>query len=348
MGTILDRASFKRVFDKRLAFFLENKKRQLPTTNGVVKNIVAHTARLATHDGKRVRPYMAYLGYISSGGRDEKKILDALVGIELFHVFALIHDDIIDGAQIRHGLPTVHAHIEKLLSSSPHAKQKGYWQALLAGDLAYTWAHEALLSNVPPHTGERVRRLFYAMIEEVIMGQMIDVAITNRLACSARAIEEKNLLKTARYTFVHPLKIGSALSGKQADLDPFFESFGAHIGTAFQVQDDLLDIIGDPKKTGKPVLGDVAEGQHTHFSQHVFTKGAKEEGAALARCFGKKVTDQKNIRRLFETSGALAAGRKIIARKIKLAERAITKAPLDDTKKRVFFELVRQIEERVS
>ncbi len=348
MAAILDRVSFKRLFDKRLSSFLKNKKTRLPSANATVKNIVAHTVRLATHDGKRIRPYMAYLGYISSGGHDAKKILDALVGIELFHIFALIHDDIIDSAKMRHGVPTVHAHIEKLLSGSPYAKQKGYSQAILAGDLVYTWAYEALLLDLPERIGKRVRSFFYVMIEEVIRGQMIDVSIANQPGCSSRAIEEKNLLKTARYTFVHPLKIGSALSGRQANLDIFFESFGSHIGTAFQIQDDLLDIIGDPKKTGKPVLGDVSEGQHTHFTQHIFTRGTKNERITLSRCFGKKIPDREKIQRLFETSGALAAGRKIIARKIKLAELAVAKAPLTEKEKNIFFELLYLIRSRSS
>lgn len=332
---LLELTYFKKCFDRKLSACLQTKCARVRSTtrNKQIRELVSHVAAIAEADGKRVRPYLAYLGYRLGGGEPDDAILSHLVGIELFHLFALVHDDIIDNASERHGVPTAHIHAASFPGYSASVSDTAKSQAVLAGDLVFLWSHEALLEDLPAHIRPHVSSAFFEMISEVIVGQMIDVDIARKPRSTGDEIEEKNLLKTARYTFVHPLKIGVRLSGKEqtALLDSFSEYVGALLGGAYQVQDDLIDIVGSPSETGKPVLGDVVAGAHTYFTEHVFTKGNQKQKNALRRVFGKpiRVRDHAHVIELFHSSGAVAHGQKLIGRKIAEARSRIQNAPID-------------------
>lgn len=347
-----DLASFKSAFDARLRLFLIKKKKQsyASTRDKMARKIIDHAVRLALHDGKRIRPYLAYLGYCAAGGKSPKSILDALVGIELFHVFALIHDDVMDKADTRRGIPTIHSYVTQMLGNDLRAVHTGYAQAILAGDLLYTWSHEALLGRLPSVSFIRVQPRFYSMIEEVIIGQMLDVDIGIRKRVSRQLIKEKELLKTARYTFVHPLLIGMALYRTNGPLEHCFELFGTHAGRIFQMQDDLLDITGDPSKTGKPALGDIVEGKHTFFTQYIFEKGAPEERRLLVRHFGKPINraDMRALKTVFISSGSIDSGKRLMQKEINAAKRAIDNATISRQCKDAFLVLTDMTYTRVS
>lgn len=327
-----DLVSFKRVFDVRLDLFLAKKQKQsyLLTQDKMARKVIDHAIYLALHDGKRIRPYLAYLGYCAAGGKNPKVILDALIGIELFHVFALIHDDVMDKADIRRGTPTIHMSVARTIGNDPRALHTGYAQAILAGDLLYTWSHEAMLGDLVPVVYKRVQPRFYAMIEEVIIGQMLDVDMGIRKHVTMSAIKKKELMKTARYTFVHPLLIGMSLYRTSTALAHTFDLFGTHAGRAFQMQDDLLDIVGDTKKTGKPSFGDVAEGKHTFFTQYIYEKGASREKKLLTQHFGKPITRRNSrvLHELFSSSGSIVAGKLLMRKEIIAAKRAIDIGPV--------------------
>lgn len=347
-----DLASFKLAFDAQLRLFLAKKKKQsyARTRDKMARTVIDKAIHLALHDGKRIRPYLAYLGYCAAGGKNPRSILDALVGIELFHVFALIHDDVMDKADMRRGTPTIHASVARALGNDPRAVHTGYAQAILAGDLLYTWSHEALLADLPPVVHKRVQPRFYAMIEEVIIGQMLDVDMGVRKRVAMSAIKEKELLKTARYTFVHPLLIGMALHCTSEVLEHSFEQFGTHAGRAFQMQDDLLDIMGDSAKTGKPMLGDVAEGKHTFFTHYISEKGTPKEKRLLVRYFGKRITqpDRRTLQAVFASSGSIDAGKRVMQKEIRAAKNVIDGAPITSIYKKAFMILADMICARAS
>lgn len=345
-----DLASFRKIFDKRLEAFLLRKKNEIGniTRQSEVRKIITHTMKLAAADGKRIRPYLGYLGYCAAGGRNPEHILDALVGLELFHVFALIHDDIIDQAVTRRGIPTTHAHLGRRFGTDARAKHKALSQAILAGDLVYVWAHEALLGKSSAAQAVRTMSTFYEMIEEVVVGQMIDVDITGRLRIEACDLAEKNLLKTARYTFTHPLRIGAALAGSSKKFDAFFVSFGDHAGSAFQIGDDLLDVVGDPRKTGKALFSDIREGQHTHLTLHVSKKGSACDRAEFSRAFGKKYFNTKTLLATLNSSGAIEHARSQMKRHLMQARNEIQKAPLGGMLRGAFVAIADLLETRVS
>ncbi|HRH31444.1 MAG TPA: polyprenyl synthetase family protein [Candidatus Paceibacterota bacterium] len=275
---IVELQSFKKTFDERFEVFWNNKLRtigKIVGDNPIVFDVL-DLARSVSRDGKRLRPYLGYIGYIiardsstgsasdfASGCIDgvdcwDVDIIDRLIGLELFHTYALVHDDIMDRSLFRHAVPTVHIAAKKLVARGEHADHVGQSFGILAGDMLFSWAHEMLFTDLDPLILPKVAARFSKMSEEVIVGQMIDIYLSTKSQEQVlpNEIEQKNILKTARYTFVHPLIIGVSLHGGIGDeYTRFFESIGLDLGIAFQIQDDFYDIAADAE-----------ENQHTYFS----------------------------------------------------------------------------------
>lgn len=348
--SVLNILEFKQRFNVHLETFLKNKVKSIQknTKDESINRIINQATLIARSGGKRVRPYIAYLGYSLNGGKVSDELFDVLVGIELFHVFALIHDDIIDEGDERHSQETIHKFAEKILPFAKYKKHFGASQALLAGDLVFAWSQQALLGNASISSLEAVREIYNKMIEEVVIGQMIDVVITNTERVSKNDIEEKNRLKTARYTFVNPLKIGAALKTNSKKYDKFFEEFGLALGTGYQVQDDLLDICGDSKDIGKDIMKDLEKGQHTYFTQYIFDEGNDEQKNLLKSLFGNQLNESQKseAKKLFESSGAIDAGRSIILRKIDSAKKILIKYSVPKSHHDAFSTIISIIEQR--
>jgi geranylgeranyl diphosphate synthase type I len=156
------------------------------------------------------------------------------------------------------------------------------------------------------------------MIEEVVAGQMLDVSLMLAYEVQTDIITRKNELKTALYSFVNPMLIGSRLA-KSFVRDDFYRQFGLLVGQAFQIQDDLLDIVGSSKHTGKKTFIDIQDGQHTVLSQYIFKHAGVKDVEILMSLFGKPVDNhgRKVLTRLFETTGAVQYAEKEVARLIK-------------------------------
>lgn len=275
--------------------------------------IITHVATIALAGGKRIRPYMAWLMFQGRSGHAD--VLDMLTALELFHLFALVHDDVMDRGTVRHGLPTVHQAAELGMRQDhrrgdvPHAAEG---QAILAGDLLFAWSQEAFYaaSGVPADARHHAAPFFRSMIEEVIAGQMIDVDLTSRPNPATALIERKMYLKTSSYTFIRPLQIGAALAGETSQTTrDWCERFGASLGRAFQIQDDLLDLAATD--TGKTPFADLQEGQQTLLTQWIHERGTSAQRDELAMLMGTAPTedDRPRIMALFDGSGALAHAR---------------------------------------
>ena len=318
-------------------------------------DILHYSAMLAAGTGKRIRPYMAWLAFDALGGNTES-IHEATVALELFHLFCLVHDDVIDHGTQRYGIPTVqHYAAARMTADASHAghlperaAHVGNAHALLLGDLLFSWSHQALdLDDVPRARRQRARTYFRAMIDEVMVGQMIDVDMTARRATSLDTIRRKLLLKTASYTFVRPLQIGAALAG-DGEHEEYFRELGLALGLAFQLQDDLLDICGAPQHTQKTFLSDIREGQHTYFTQYIFECGSAREREALRALLGSSLNadDRARVVDFFESTGALHHGREEITRYMGEARSLIEKGPLPPTHRDALEDFMRSLEKR--
>lgn len=340
--------AFRKWFDETFLHFVDTRIRSYAqfTDRSPIVLALDQVYQLAQH-GKRIRPYLTYLGYTAEGGKDVETIKHALIAVELFHVFCLVHDDIIDEDDLRRGVTTVNAlsrtHYEQL-GRPQLAVRAGNAQALLIGDLIFAWVFE-LISTYAQN--KELMHEFSHTIDEVVIGQMIDVDLMAQPEASRELILEKMRLKTAGYTFVQPLRMGRLLAGKQGH-DTRIDSLGLSLGLAFQMQDDLLDIYGSQSDLGKQVGSDIEESQHTLLTQYVVDKGSLDDVQELHVLMGHAVNDERLqlLRRLFERTGATSSLKDEIQEHIQGAHALARELPWPADQKKALTELITYVEKR--
>lgn len=328
------RAQFNRDARQRLRALILRTQRL--SSNRVSHLALGQVETLFFGGGKRVRPYLAALAYKTSGGQEAEQCKCLSFALELFHLSCLIHDDIMDGADTRHGVPTIHA----LLKDTVDEQQAGS-QAILVGDLLLHWAHQ-LISQLPGSS--RIHPIFVTTCEEVTVGQMLDVDAAGNDRLSWKELHEKTRLKTSRYTFVGPIRLGGALAG--SDLTRFAESYGTAMGMAFQIQDDLFDLIARPEELQKPGLTDLAERQQTFVTHYLQRRARPRYYRAWQAALGKRPLVQAELAEILEVSGTTAACGQEIARYLEEARRALRYLP--ETDRPIWGALITQMGERRS
>ena len=311
-------------------------------------SILNHSLELAK-TGKRVRPFMVKMAYEAFGGDSKNDIWNALVGMEIFHMFALVHDDIMDEATTRRGVITTHMFVANELNVHGRhgsARKIGESHAILLGDLLLSWSMSQF-----EDLDLKVRQQFSVMSNEVILGQMIDIDLSTQDMPPKELIDQKMILKTASYSFIRPLLIGLNLAGGSEEQAEFCKKFGLALGVAFQIQDDLLDLISNELEIKKPVFSDLRERQQTLFTRHILGQGTEKERDRLSKLHGNpelNESDRNEILDLFTSSGAIKAGRLEMKKNFDQAEKLVNNAPISERFRQEFLGLVRFIRKRVS
>lgn len=199
--------------------------------------------------GKRLRPTLVIIANdLFDGDRD--KALPAALAIEIFHNFTLLHDDVMDNAPIRRGKPTVHTR----------------WNtntAILSGDqmLIEAYSH---LSKTPQQCLPQVMSLFTKMATEICEGQQYDVDFEQREDVTIDEYLMMIRLKTS-VLLATALQIGALIAGANLQEQQALYNYGINIGLAFQLQDDILDVYGDPLTFGKAIGGDILSAKKTYM-----------------------------------------------------------------------------------
>ena len=227
--------------------------------------------RFVLTGGKRLRPTFAWWGWRGAGGAHAvspaSAVLPAVSALELVQGCALVHDDLIDDSATRRGEPTVHArwtghHRDSGWSGA--SDRFGAAVAILLGDIALAWADDMLHdAGLDPGALARARPVWAAMRTEVMGGQFLDVCGHAIADGSPEAALRISRYKTAAYTVERPLHLGAALADAEPAVVDAYRRYGADIGVAFQLRDDLLGVFGDPLVTGKPAGDDLREGKLT-------------------------------------------------------------------------------------
>ena len=236
-----DAAALRERFDDELFTFLESRRRDAQRLDERATILVDEVRRLVEAGGKRLRPAFCYWGYRATGAPDDVRIVRAGAALELLHTFALIHDDLIDGADERRGVPSSRPRLEQTARARGLADPArfGTSAAILAGDLAVVLADQLMLdSGFPPETLGRAMVGYHEMRAEMAAGQVLDLLVTPVDEQEARRIAA---LKGGAYSVERPLLLGAALAGGTARQQAALSAFGRPLGEAFQLRDDLVD-----------------------------------------------------------------------------------------------------------
>ncbi|AQG82168.1 polyprenyl synthetase family protein [Spirosoma montaniterrae] len=197
--------------------------------------------------GKRMRPLLTLMAtYLFTD--DWKQAIRPALGVEVFHNFTLMHDDIMDQAPLRRGQPTVHERWNANI-------------AILSGDVMLVNAYELLL-DVAPDKLKAVMSRFNRTAAEVCEGQQMDMNFETRWDVTEAEYIDMIRLKTS-VLLGYALELGGLIAGADAETNRHLYEGGVNIGIGFQLKDDLLDVYGDPAKFGKQVGGDILANKKT-------------------------------------------------------------------------------------
>lgn len=208
--------------DLELSRFAKDQSHDLHQIGSELVPVAEAMTRFIVDGGKRFRPIFAYLGYLGSGGNENESIVRACASLELVHVCALIHDDVMDGSDTRRNSPAIHRYFESLhRDSSYHGNSEkfGVAAAILLGDLALVWADRLLIeSGITDQQLISSMPLFTEMREELMAGQYLDV-LEGALATSnvERSLKIARY-KSGKYSIERPLHFGAALAGAPLQL----------------------------------------------------------------------------------------------------------------------------------
>ncbi|MFE5922069.1 polyprenyl synthetase family protein [Streptomyces sp. NPDC056468] len=324
-------------------------------------DVADRVAGLIRRGGKRLRTAFVWCGWRAAGGAgDTTALLRTGAALELLQACALIHDDVMDGSPLRRGGPAVHVELARLhraARTTGSSDAFGACAAVLAGDLALTWADDLMTETAlrSPH-GSHLYDEWRAMRGEMVAGQYRDLYAQATGSSDVDEALTVATLKSARYTVERPLTLGASLAGADPRVLVALRSAGRCAGLAFQLRDDLLGAFGDPSLTGKPVDEDLRSRKLTYLlavaveladasgddaaaealapgTAHRSQLAVERMRAALERTGARAVTESKIVElaamslRHFEQTGAEASVRREFA---SLLERA-TGVALDRT-----------------
>ncbi len=286
--------------------------------------------------GKRIRPLLCACGWHAAGGGPETAgLVSAGAALEMFHAFALIHDDIMDRSQTRRGQPTVHRCMAaEFARTHPRAEAErlGTSAAILIGDLALTWSDELLHSiGLSPDRLAAALSLIDEMRTEVMYGQYLDLTGEARLGAGTDLPLTVIRYKSAKYTIERPLQLGAALAGAGERMLDDLSAFAIPLGEAFQLRDDLLGIFGDPGETGKSCLDDLREGKHTVLVALALAAAGKQQEADLRAALGNQAITEAaagRAREIMTATGAAAGVEAMISERYRQALDALAAAVL--------------------
>ncbi|MFE4372554.1 polyprenyl synthetase family protein [Streptomyces sp. NPDC056835] len=328
-----DLSSLRHKVGTALTGFLDAKDHAAPGTELLY---LTTTLRGLLSGGKRLRSLLCVYGWQAAGSTgDVTAAIRAAASLELFQVFALVHDDVMDDSDVRRGQPSAHRALAAAYTDSGgprgRAEAHGLGAAVLLGDLALVWSDELLHTvGVTPDRLAQVLPLVAEMRSEVMYGQLLDLQTTGRLTGDVDTALHVIRYKTAKYTVERPLHIGAALAGAAPPVLDACTAFGIPLGEAFQLRDDLLGVFGDPAKTGKPVLDDLREGKATVLMALAVQRASPAELSTLRGLVGRSdLTEEQaaDIRAILDSTGARQTVEKMITTRRNAAFAALDEAP---------------------
>ena len=278
--------------------------------------------------GKRVRPVLVLMACDALGGEDDVA-LDAALGVEMFHNFTLLHDDVMDNADVRRGKPTVH-------------RRWNSNTAILSGDTMLTLATQFIA-----RTGNKaVMDLFNKTAIEIYEGQQWDMDFEDRNDVTVDEYINMIRLKTS-VLLGCALKTGALLAdGTEEDCNTLYEA-GVNMGLAFQLQDDLLDVWGDPKTFGKEIGGDIMNNKKTFLLINAMQLATGDDADELRHWLNDPYTTRDDkvpaVTALYERLGVRQLAQDAIAEYNARAVESFNRVKISDEDKQAFIGLANRL-----
>ena len=273
----------RKIIDQRLSTALKNRQ---------PSELYEPASYILGSSGKRLRPLLVILSAKAVGGRP-KQVYNAAVAVEMLHNFTLVHDDIMDNADLRRGNLTLH-------------KKYNLNTAILAGDSLLAVAYEFLLKDCRVNSREALSAFTHGLVE-VCEGQSLDTEFETRKNVSLDEYIEMIRKKTAALAQMCCELGGYLVNGSKQDIKALSD-YGKYLGIAFQIQDDLLDITADKVDFGKRIGGDLMEGKKTFLFIKAFEKAKGIEKEDLRKIIVNKGIRSNQIekyKRLYEKLGVI-------------------------------------------
>jgi len=260
---------------------------------------------------KRFRPGVVFFSCGAVGGAEEKAKL-AAAAVEVYHTWTLVHDDIIDNDSKRRGFPTIHEEYRLKAIEWGYlpneAKDLGRNVAILTGDLQHAWAVRLLLDSI--HLGvpvpvvlDLIGRMENDLTNGLVAGEALDVMYAakpvNELT-EADVLAMLELKTGVLYEFcgIAGASIGLGQSAAENGLVRSIGRFARQCGTAFQLQDDILGIVGDEKLLGKAVGSDIREGKRTTIVLHAFSNAGSKDQQFMMQVLGNPQATEEDVEKL--------------------------------------------------
>ena len=278
--------------------------------NGDPKQLYDAASHLIIHGGKRLRPYLVLKSCQMLGGKQSDAI-SAASAVEMIHNFTLVHDDIMDNDEMRHGVTTTHKKFDIPL-------------AILAGDVLYSKAYNTISSKSKlssNYTTQLVSKLSKACIE-ICEGQVNDI----KFAENKKIPTEKEYIKMIEMKTAVLFEVSCAMGAicakrKQKDVKNL-SAFGKNLGIGFQITDDLIGIIGDSKITKKPVGNDIREGKKSLPIILAIKKARGQNRTKIMRVFGNSGASKQQINLAVNVIRSLGVEKEVRDIALKYAQRA--------------------------
>ncbi len=279
--------------------------------DGKPVELYSAAAHLIVNGGKRLRPYLVIKSCQMLGG-SIRDTLPAGAAIEMIHNFTLVHDDIMDNDEMRHGVPTVHTKF-------------GMPLAILAGDVLFSKAFEIIsIDNVRDKTTSSllVAKLAKACVD-VCEGQVLDIKMAEGKKIPTKSEYIKMVEKKTSALFEVSCAMGAICAkGNKKDISNL-ATFGKNLGVAFQITDDYIGVLGDPKVTKKPVGNDLREGKKSLPILLAIQKADKKSKKLILDVFGNPKATKKQINDAVDAMRSLEIEKDVRNEAMQYAEKAI-------------------------
>jgi len=332
--------------DAKLEAVLEEQRRHWTEVDPRLSEAIDELERMTTSGGKRLRAGFCYWAWRGAALLDrgsgpqigsesleleEDLIIRVGAAFEFLHVFALIHDDIMDNSSTRRGATTVHVANGRRLTESNwqgEARRYGEGVAILVGDLGHVYADQMI-----GQVDRRARRIWDELRIELNLGQYLDMRAAAAGELDHETARQVATFKTALYTIVRPLQLGASLHHDPGPtLLAKLDRFGRPLGRAFQLRDDALGLIGDEKWLGKPVGDDLREGKPTEIVSFALDEASAAQRSVLDQIGRRDLssTEVADIVEVLTATGALGRNEEEIQRLLQEAHQALADLPFDE------------------